>query len=307
MAIGYACLVVGVEGTELRRCILKNASEDNLRKIILNNLSALNHMIDYNVKNHIKLFRISSDIIPFGSHPVNQILWWEDYQEKLSGLGQKIEKAGIRVSMHPGQYTVLNSPNASVVANAIKELEYHERFLSSLGMSEDSKLILHIWGVYGDKKKAMDLFIENYCILTDPIKKRLVIENDDRNYNIEETLSISKEIGIPVVFDNLHHKLNPPSQKLSDREWIDSCSQTWSKHDGIQKIHYSQQKEGAKPGNHSDTIDTVEFLRYYMDIIALICSSVGGFNGRGKTVQAQAAVAAAKCTISSSLIFCNTP
>jgi UV DNA damage endonuclease len=266
MAIGYACLTIGVPGTGLSRCTLKNATEDNIRAITLANLSALEAMIDFNNKNQIKLFRISSDILPFGSHPVNRVLWWEDYQGMLQQLGNKIREAGIRVSMHPGQYTVLNSMDPLVVERAMEELNFHDRFLTSLGMDNTSKLVLHIGGVYGDKKRAIRSFTENYSRLPQAIKNRLIIENDDKNYNIQEVLQISQVTGAPVVFDNLHHKLNKPTLESSEAEWISKCAKTWSSKDGRQKIHYSQQKTGGTPGSHSDTIFLSTFLSDYKEL-----------------------------------------
>jgi UV DNA damage endonuclease len=266
MAIGYACLTIGVPGTGLSRCTLKNATEDNIRSITLANLSALEAMIDFNNKNNIKLFRISSDILPFGSHPVNRVLWWEDYQGILQQLGNKIRESGIRVSMHPGQYTVLNSMDPLVVERAMEELNFHNRFLSSLGMDNTSKLVLHIGGVYGEKKRAIRSFIENYNRLPQAIKDRLIIENDDKNYNIQEVLQISQVTGAPVVFDNLHHKLNKPILELSEAKWISLCAKTWSSKDGRQKIHYSQQKTGGTPGSHSDTIFLSTFLSDYKEL-----------------------------------------
>jgi UV DNA damage endonuclease len=266
MAIGYACLTIGVMGTGLTGLTLKNATKENLNEAITNNLSALAAMTEYNEKNGIKLFRISSDLIPFGSHPVLQVRWWEDYKAALEIIGQKMKNAGIRVSMHPGQYTVLNSPESEVVHRAIKDLEYHDHILTSLGMKENCKLILHTGGVYGDKKKAMKTFMENYAYLPDSIKRRLVIENDDKSYTIEDVLWVSDHIHTPVVFDNLHHRINPPLEVIPDAEWIKRCSSTWKEADGKQKIHYSQQKNGGPPGSHSDTIKVSEFLDYYHDI-----------------------------------------
>ncbi|WP_406786107.1 UV DNA damage repair endonuclease UvsE [Clostridium neuense] len=263
MSIGYACITLGVENTQLSACTLKNASEDNIRKIINKNLEALINIIDYNIENEIKLFRISSDIIPFGSHKVNTLNWREEFKDKLLDIGKKIKNSNMRVSMHPGQYTVLNSINDEVVENAVRDLEYHTSFLDALEVDSKNKIILHIGGVYGDKQKASENFIKNYFKLPEKIKKRLIIENDDRNYNVEEVLNISKEISIPVVFDNLHNKLNPSPKKLSEGEWISICKETWKKEDGRQKIHYSQHKNGGTFGAHSDTIFADEFLEFY--------------------------------------------
>ncbi len=263
MAIGYACLTVNVEHTKLSSCILKNATPDHLRSLIHQNLTALNHIIEYNRQNQIKLFRISSDIIPFGSHPVNQLNWWKEFQTELYELGKAIKDANIRVTMHPGQYTILNSPDSNVVERAVLDLIYHDRFLSSLGMEADSKIILHIGGAYGDKKEALKRFHMNFSLLPEGIKNRLILENDERIYNIEEVLQTARLLGIPAVFDNLHHSINSPMELKSIPQWITECAHTWRKLDGKQKIHYSQQRLDGKPGSHSETIEVKEFICFY--------------------------------------------
>jgi UV DNA damage endonuclease len=91
----------------------------------------------------------------------------------------------------------------------------------------------------------------------------LVLENDDRSYNIEEVLEIAARLGVPVIFDNLHHAINPPARKMSDAYWIEQCRTTWLSDDGRQKIHYSQQNPLKKPGSHSDTIYISEFMDFY--------------------------------------------
>ncbi len=165
--------------------------------------------------------------------------------------------------MHPGQYTVLNSPNPEVVNNAVSDLKYHAKVLDALGVNESSKIILHIGGVYGDKQKSAEVFKSNYLKLPDNIKARMIIENDDKNYAVEDILDISRALEIPVVFDNLHNELNPSKEELSGKEWIGICASTWKKKDGKQKIHYSQQKAGASVGSHSETIYIEEFMEFY--------------------------------------------
>jgi UV DNA damage endonuclease len=263
MAIGYACMTVGVPDTGISRCILKNAEEAKLRSVITSNLQALESIIDYNISNGIKLFRISSDIIPFASHPVNSIPWWSDYKEEFHKLGMKIKTSGMRVSMHPGQYTILNSPDAGVSERAVKDLIYHDRLLTALGMDSSCKLVLHIGGIYGEKEKAVQTFLYNYRNLSREIKDRLILENDDRSYTIRDVLAISELTGAPVVYDNLHHKVNPPGEEYPDAYWIRESAKTWGKRDGKQKLHYSQQKQEGAAGAHSDTIGLAEFLNYY--------------------------------------------
>lgn len=266
MRIGYACLTIGVREAGFKTCILKNANEENLLSIIEHNLDSLENIIDYNIKNNIRLFRISSDIIPFGSSPANHLKWWDIFCEKLSSIGEKINKLGMRVSMHPGQYTVLNSPNEDVVSRAIKDLEYHNRFLDSLNINKENKIILHIGGVYGDKKSAIDRFMENYRILDIKIKQRLVIENDDKCFNIEDVLYISRRLNIPVIYDNLHNEVLPSDKLKGDKYWIKEVNKTWTKGNGTQKIHYSQQDKNKRSGAHSTTIKINKFMDFIHDL-----------------------------------------
>ncbi|MDD3751238.1 MAG: hypothetical protein WC151_12280 [Bacteroidales bacterium] len=142
MRIGYACKLVGVVNTDMKNCILKNASSDRLSELIKHNINSLNAMIDYNIENNIKLFRISSDFIPFGSSEVNKIKWWEVYSKELNDIGNKIKKSNMRVSVHPGQYTVLNSHKMSVLHKAVKELVYHTKILDSLEINSKHKVVL---------------------------------------------------------------------------------------------------------------------------------------------------------------------
>lgn len=266
MNIGYACLTVGVTDTSFKTCTIKNATKENLISIMGFNLNSLENIIEYNIENKIKLFRISSDIIPFGSSTVNDIDWWEMFSEKLESIGEKVKKSGIRVSMHPGQYTVLNSPKEDVVERAIDDLVYHNRFLDSLKVDKKNKIILHIGGVYGDKNGAINRFKENYNKLTNDIKSRLVIENDDKSYNIRDVLDIGQSLNIPVVFDNLHNRVLSFDKSKSDDYWINEAKKTWREDDGGQKIHYSQQNNEKRPGSHSETIDLKEFIDFKHNI-----------------------------------------
>lgn len=265
MNIGYACLTVGVKGTKLRSCTMKNARPDVLETLIQSNLDALENMLNYNISNGIKLFRISSDIIPFGSHPVNTLNWKEKFSYQLADIGQKASSNNIRLSMHPGQYTVLNSPDENVVERAVEDLRYHAEFLDAMGLGKENKIILHIGGIYKDKTAAIKRFVQQYQRLEDNILNRLVIENDDKQYNISDVLSIGLSQGIPVVFDNLHHRVNSEN-KYSEAEWINMCATTWKQSDGRQKLHYSQQDSSKRPGSHSTTIDVNDFLQFFESI-----------------------------------------
>lgn len=262
MKIGYACQTIGIPNTAFRSCTLKNANQETLTSIIAHNLNSLDHILDYNITKQIKLFRISSDLIPFGSSPANQLTWWEIFRPVLESIGKKVIDNGIRISLHPGQYTVLNSPDEQIVKRAVQDLEYHTKLLESLDPSQENKLILHIGGAYGKKNKAMERFVENYHKLSSSIRKHLVIENDDRIYNIAEVMEISMQTGAPVVFDVLHHQINPDISTNNIYYWIAKSKETWKPEDGNQKIHYSEQNPLKKPGSHSETINLDSFLDF---------------------------------------------
>lgn len=266
MSIGYACKTVAATGTGQKSLVRQYATEARLHEVMAGNIEALDKVMDYLDSNDIRLFRISSDIIPFGSSPVNTIHWQRQYSGQLAAVGRKALARGIRLSMHPGQYTVLNSPDEGVVCRAMEDLQYHCDFLDSLGLPASHKIILHVGGVYGEREAAVNRFVQASRQLPQGIKKRLVIENDDRCYTVEEVLAISRQTGLPAVFDNLHHQLNPPPTQKSDREWIDLCGQSWRPEDGKQKIHYSQQAAGGKAGAHSATVAVAEFAAYYHQI-----------------------------------------
>ena len=263
MSIGYACLNIGTPNTNIRSVTQRNATPEKLAEVTAYNLAALEKMIDYNRKNGIKLFRISSDLIPFGSSPVNALPWWDIHAEAFQHIGAKIRKSGMRVSFHPGQYTVLNSPDEDVVARAILDLAYHAKMLECLGVDNQHKIVLHVGGIYGDKKEALERFEQNFRRLPEAVRNRLIIENDDRLYNIEEVLELAHRLQIPAVYDNLHHAITPPPSGGTDPYWITEAKKTWKAADGNQKIHYSQQAPGKRPGAHTDTIDLKTFLTFH--------------------------------------------
>lgn len=264
--IGYACLALGVPDTELHTCTVKTATPERLRAVTAHNLAALSRLIEYNAAHGIRLFRISSDLVPFGSAAWNSLRWDEEFAAEFAAVGERIRSAGLRVSMHPGQYTVLNSPKPDVVAHAAADLRYHERVLRLLGAGQEGRLVLHVGGVYGDKAAALRRFRDNWAGLDAAARGRIVLENDERCFHIADVLGLCSELHVPAVFDNLHHALNPPPEAAAPEEWIRRCAETWTPADGPQKIHYSQQSEGGRPGAHSRTIRVAEFLPFVQNL-----------------------------------------
>jgi UV DNA damage endonuclease len=260
--LGYACINTKLDAPN-RTCRLKNATPERILELASANVEALQPILEWNAAHGIELFRITSDLIPFGSHPVNTVPWWQILKSQFARLGEFIANKRLRVSMHPGQFTILNSPRSEVVANSVRELEYHTAVLDALGVDSSHKIVIHLGGIYQDKRESLGRFVENCKRLDSRIKARLVIENDERYYTVADALGASKAIGVPVVFDVFHHVWNPSLEELPARSIIERAAKTWRKRDGRVKIHYSNQLPGGPAGAHSKSIDVGKFLQFY--------------------------------------------
>jgi UV DNA damage endonuclease len=229
--IGYACVntLLPPSGRTMR---LSNATPERILEVGRSNLVALHDILRWNSEHGIRLFRICSGIIPFGSHPVNQVPWWTLLAPELVAAAQAVRAGGLRVSMHPGQYTVLNSPRQEVVDNSMAELAYHARLLDALGTDASHKIILHAGGVYGDKAESMRRFAENVERLPRAVRRRLVIENDETSYSLADVLELSAATGLPVVFDVFHHAWKPSLDGEPLSALIARARETWKPFDG---------------------------------------------------------------------------
>ena len=260
--LGFVASVLSEDITTSRTCRLKNATPERLRELIAENLAALERVTAFLERERILLYRITSNLVPFASHAVNEVAWWDEFAPQLSGLGARFRALGVRVSTHPGQYTVLNSPSAAIVKASVGELEYHARLMDLLGADRSAKIVLHIGGLYaGSEAVAMDRFCRVALELSDGVRRRLVVENDDRLFDAEEVLSVSERVGVPVVFDWLHHHANPCRAPLT--EVLPRIFATWKPEDGRPKVHLSSQAADGPPGAHADYIDVGDALAFF--------------------------------------------
>ena len=109
--LGFVASVLTENISTSRTCRLKNATPPRMRELIRENLDALGRVVDFLERRRILLYRITSNLVPFASHPVNRLRWWDEYSDDFTALGRRFRSLGIRVSTHPGQFTVLNSPS----------------------------------------------------------------------------------------------------------------------------------------------------------------------------------------------------
>lgn len=262
--LGYACLCLSLEPGSPRGTILRNASPERLRGLIELNLATLQQVIAFNVEHGVRLFRISSDVIPFGSHPVNTLRWWAQFRQPLREIGRLIRTHDLRVSMHPGQYTVLSSPDTRILEAARADLVYHTRLLEALDVDTRHKVVVHVGGAYGDRAAALNRWVGAVSDLPDNVRLRLVLENDERLFGAEDVLRASAAAGAPVVLDVFHHRVHAgPDAETSIPGLMRRAAATWDlARDGVPKLHYSSQSAGQRPGAHAEYVDPAEFARF---------------------------------------------
>ncbi len=263
MRIGYPCINLTVKNQYPSTFRLKSYSERRFNETVKNNLNHLLSILNFNRINKIYFFRIRSDLVPFASHPICDIEWNETFKVELKEIGDFISKNNIRVSMHPDQFVILNSKSDGVVKNSIRELQYHCTLLDSMKLPSSAKIQIHGGGVYGDKKKAKKDFSNNFNkLLEENLKRRLVIENDNRSYNLQDCLDINLETDIPIVFDTFHHECLNNGETF--QQAISSFEKSWFfPIDGNPVVDYSSQSIGERKGKHAKTLDKNHFMRIY--------------------------------------------
>ena len=225
-----------------------------LQSICLANVKDIAKMIRWNDKYNIKFLRLSSEMFPFASHPEYGYKLAPFASEALAEAGKVIAQYGHRVTTHPGQFTQLGSPRKPVIDNAIRDLEYHDELLSLLKLPEqmdkDAVMILHMGGIFDGKEGVIERFKKYYATLSQSIKNRLVLENDDMGWSIHDILPVCEELNIPMVLDFHHHNIVFDKEQIREgtKDIMDlypRIKATWDRKGIKQKMHYSEQTPPA--------------------------------------------------------------
>jgi len=237
---------------------------EELKLKILQNLADLYKLIQWNEKNGIKVLRISSELFPHKSNPKVDDYTMDFADTLLKKIGEYARSLNHRLTFHPGQYNVVGSPNEDAFNQTINDLSYHAEVLDRMGMGVNSVMVVHGGGKYGDKQKTLDRWCENYKRLPESVRNRLVLENCEKCFSIEDCLYVSNKVNIPVVFDTHHYTcyniLHPDETLKPENEYIPAILQSWKKRGIKPKFHVSEQGSG-RCGHHSDYIEVIpEFL-----------------------------------------------
>jgi UV DNA damage endonuclease len=263
MRIGYPCInrTLGCSGNRTFR--LASYSDERLLATAKSNIECLSQILAWNLQREILFFRISSDLVPFASHPVCTFPWQKHVADDLAAIGDFIAAAGIRISMHPDQFIIINSPDPRVVERSIDELMYHAELLDLMSLPASAKIQLHVGGLYGNPGESIARFVRTWENLDPIVRRHLVVENDDRRFTASDCLEIHEQTGIPVLFDVFHHTCINKGETI--RKMLLRIRETWTGPDGTMMVDYSSQNPGKRMGGHAEHIDPGDF-RHFLTI-----------------------------------------
>ena len=270
--LGYACINMTLSDLPKSRKITTNRSmiKRTFEKrgslyageLALQNVRDLTKILKWNNDKGISFFRVSSEIFPWASeYSISELNNYSSILLAAQVAGSVAKRYGMRLTSHPGPFNKLCSPNERVVKNTIRDLEIHGEFFDMLELSRTpyNKINIHVGAAYDSKEVALDTFCRNFERLSDSVKSRLTVENDDRPslYSTHELYEgIYKRLGIPIVFDYHHHKFRNDGE--TEEEALRLAASTWG--DIVPVVHYSESRSDEyndpkiKDNAHSDYI-----------------------------------------------------
>ena len=277
--LGFAVKVLG-DGGLPSHDTRRHASQPHLRQ----SLEYLREILDYLVAHDIGMYRFASGLAPYASHPDlpqfhDQV---QQCAQELAEIGAFVRAHDLRLSSHPGQYTVLNSEDPATRASAAWELEVQGSLLAAMDLGPEAIVVLHVGGAAGGQQAAFDRFQLGLETLSDAARDRIVIENDDRSFGIGAVSRLAQLTGLRIVWDALHHRCHDPD-RIPDAEALRLALATWDGR-GTPKIHFSSprldiEEKAVRRGRrverrpmmpqlraHADTIDPIAFEYFLRDV-----------------------------------------
>ncbi len=265
--LGYVAMSVELEDCSPSKTITVKHYENiqgeearigRLRRITGENLKNLTRLLYYNIANEVRLFRITSKLVPLATHPL--AAGWDytaDLRDEFAKIGSIARENKMRLSSHPDHFTLINSPRPEVIEASLRDLEYHEKVFRAMGL-ENAEMVMHVGGMYGSREQSVKRFMENFRELPGGIRKRFLLENDDKIYGAADVLDICGELNIPMVLDVHHHMCCNRGEGLGDI--LQQVYGTWG--DRIPKLHFSSPRSDKNCRAHADDIDFTSFCRF---------------------------------------------
>ena len=242
MAIGYCCISNGINKDRrpkdhikvnrgmIRKTFLEKGLPYASELTVLNLIDCL-EVLKYNLKNKIFVYRLSSDMIPwFSEFSLEELPDYTKICNQLKKIGDYAKSNDIRLSFHPGPYTVLASESEAVVDKSIDDLNKHSLLMDLMGLDATRyyPINIHINTTQPTREEAAERFTENFYLLDENTRKRLTIENDDKlsQYSVKMLYNmLYKQIFIPITFDQHHFKYGPQDQTME--EALKMAYSTW--------------------------------------------------------------------------------
>ena len=273
--LGFAVQVLGRKGLKSHDA-RRWQSGPHLRV----SLEHLRQVFTYLDETGIRLYRMASGLAPYATHPDHPQFHGqvEECAGALAELGAKARRLGLRLSFHPSQYIVLNSPDKKIVARSVADVEVQAAILQAMGLGDEAVVVLHIGGAYGDPEAARERFARNYEVLSPVAQRRLAVENDDGRFGVEDVLWLHERIGTRAVFDVHHHNCYNPGD-VAAAEAARACLATWQGWEARPKVHFSSPRTdwGYRYGSemeertpnwssHAEFADPFAFIDFYRTI-----------------------------------------
>jgi UV DNA damage endonuclease len=224
--LGFAVKVVGGDGLKSHDARRRQSGPS-----LETSLDLLEHVFDHLERQEIPMYRLSSSLVPYGTHPdlpqFDYRLQIDRNGQRLAELGERARLSGLRLSTHPGQYTRLNAPDPEIARKAALDVEQDTLVLDALSAGPEAVVVVHVGGAYGDPAAALNRFATAYERLSDRARDRLAVEHDDSDFDVDDVLELHRRTGVKVVFDHHHHRCNPGSGRRPVAEALAACMATW--------------------------------------------------------------------------------
>jgi UV DNA damage endonuclease len=236
-----------------------------LAELCRGNAEALLASLQFCVSHGIGAFRINSQILPVKTHPtagydVTELPDSVTIIARFRECGAFAREQNLRLSFHPDQFVVLNSPDPKTLAHSLAELDYQTQVAEWVGADTVN---LHGGGAYGDKAGALRALRKNIKGLPKRVRSRLTLENDDKVYTPLDLLPVCADTGVPLVYDVHHHRCCPDGSTVEAA--TQAARQTWGRREPV--FHISSPLEGwdgPKPERHHDYINASDFPKEWL-------------------------------------------